>query len=318
MSITPTQIDAFARFLDDLQRRITDALAAEDGQPFRRDVWQRDGADGGLRGHGVTMVLKNGAVIEQGGVNVSVVHGATLPAVATEKRPQLAGCAFSALGLSLVIHPRTPYVPTSHANIRLFVARDGETVRDWWFGGGFDLTPFYPFDDDCRAWHAAAAAACAPYGAALYPRFKAWCDRYFYLPHRGETRGIGGIFFDDFHELPFADACAFTQGVGEAYLAAYLPIVRARKNTAYDAREREFQLYRRGRYVEFNLLYDRGTHFGLQSGGRAESILMSLPPAVRFEYAYQPPAGSAEARLADYLKPRDWLAPLPPTPDNPR
>ena len=171
MSITPTQIDAFARFLDDLQRRITDALAAEDGQPFRRDVWQRDGADGGLRGHGVTMVLKNGAVIEQGGVNVSVVHGATLPAVATEKRPQLAGCAFSALGLSLVIHPRNPYVPTSHANIRLFVARDGETVRAWWFGGGFDLTPFYPFDEDCRAWHAAAAAACAPYGAAYYPRF---------------------------------------------------------------------------------------------------------------------------------------------------
>ena len=307
MSITQTQIDAFARFLDDLQRRITDALAAEDGQPFQHDAWQRNGADGGLAGHGVTMVLKNGAVIEQGGVNVSVVHGAKLPTVATEKRPQLAGCAFSALGLSLVIHPRNPYVPTSHANIRLFVARDGETVRDWWFGGGFDLTPFYPFDDDCRAWHSAAAAACAPYGAALYPRFKDGCDRYFYLPHRGETRGIGGIFFDDFNELPFADACAFTQGVGEAYLAAYLPIVQARKDTAYGAREREFQCYRRGRYVEFNLLYDRGTHFGLQSGGRTESILMSLPPAVRFEYAYQPPAGSAEARLADYLKPRDWL-----------
>ena len=179
MSITPTQIDAFARFLDDLQRRITDALAAEDGQTFRRDVWQRDGADGSLGGHGATMVLKDGAVIEQGGVNVSVVHGATLPAVATDKRPQLVGCAFSALGLSLVIHPRNPYLPTSHANIRLFVARDGETVRDWWFGGGFDLTPFYPFDDDCRAWHSAAAAACAPYGAELSPRVKAWCDRYF-------------------------------------------------------------------------------------------------------------------------------------------
>ena len=180
-------------------------------------------------------------------------------------------------------------------------------MRDWWFGGGFDLTPFYPFDEDCRAWHEAARAACAPYGAALYPRFKDWCDRYFYLPHRGETRGIGGIFFDDFNELSFAEALAFTQGVGEAWLAAYLPLVRARKDTDYGAREREFQLYRRGRYVEFNLLYDRGTHFGLQSGGRAESILMSLPPAVRFEYDYQPPAGSAEARLAEYLKPREWL-----------
>ena len=307
MHIQNESIDAFARFLGDLQQRITAALAAEDGKPFHCDRWQRDGADGSLGGHGATMVLKDGAVIEQGGVNVSVVHGAHLPAVASEKRPHLAGCAFSALGLSLVIHPRNPYLPTSHANIRLFIARDGEAVRDWWFGGGFDLTPFYPFDEDCRAWHEAARAACAPYGVALYPRFKDWCDRYFYLPHRGETRGIGGIFFDDFNELTFAEALAFTQGVGEAYLAAYLPIVRARKNTAFGAREREFQLYRRGRYVEFNLLYDRGTHFGLQSGGRAESILMSLPPAVRFEYDYQPPAGSAEARLADYLQPRDWL-----------
>ena len=260
MHIQNESIDAFARFLGDLQQRITAALAAEDGKPFHCDRWQRDGADGSLGGHGATMVLKDGAVIEQGGVN-----------------------------------------------IRLFVARDGETVRDWWFGGGFDLTPFYPFDEDCRAWHEAARAACAPYGAALYPRFKEWCDRYFYLPHRGETRGIGGIFFDDFNELPFAEALAFTQGVGEAYLAAYLPIVQARKGTDYGVREREFQLYRRGRYVEFNLLYDRGTHFGLQSGGRAESILMSLPPAVRFEYDYQPPAGSAEARLADYLRPRQWL-----------
>ena len=307
MNMQNEHIDAFVRFLDDLQARITAALAAEDGQPFERDAWQRDGADGGIRGHGTTMVLKNGAVIEQGGVNVSAVHGEQLPAVATEKRPHLAGCAFSAFGLSLVIHPRNPYVPTSHANIRLFVARDGETVRDWWFGGGFDLTPFYPFDDDCIAWHSAARAACAPYGAALYPRCKDWCDRYFYLPHRGETRGIGGIFFDDFNELPVADACAFTQGVGEAYLAAYLPIVQARKNIAWGEREREFQRYRRGRYVEFNLLYDRGTHFGLQSGGRTESILMSLPPQVRFEYAYQPPAGSAEARLAAYLQPRAWL-----------
>ncbi|MDO5091028.1 MAG: oxygen-dependent coproporphyrinogen oxidase [Cardiobacteriaceae bacterium] len=307
-NITSQHIDTFASFLYDLQTRITDALSAEDGQPFVREHWQRDGADGRLAGEGITAVLKGGEVIEQGGVNVSVVRGAKLPPAATAKRPELAGCAFRALGLSLVIHPRNPYVPTSHANIRLFVAENADgTPRDWWFGGGFDLTPFYPFDEDCAHWHRVARAACAPFGDDLYPRFKDACDRYFYLPHRHETRGIGGIFFDDFNELSFADALAFTQGVGNAYLDAYLPIVQRRKATPHAAREREFQRYRRGRYVEFNLLYDRGTHFGLQSGGRTESILMSLPPDVRFEYGYAPEAGSAEAALQHYLQPRDWL-----------
>ena len=253
------------------------------------------------------MVLQDGAVFEQGGVNVSHIAGDQLPAAATEKRPELADCAYTAHGLSLVIHPRNPYVPTSHANIRLFTAHDGERVRAWWFGGGIDLTPYYPFDDDCRAWHRTAHDACAPFGADLYPRYKAWCDRYFYLPHRGETRGIGGLFYDDYQPADFAAGAAFTRAVGESWLAAYLPIVKKRKDTAYGEGERAFQLYRRGRYVEFNLLYDRGTHFGLQSGGRTESILMSLPPLVRFAYDYQPAAGSAEARLADYLKPREWL-----------
>lgn len=298
----------FESFLHDLQRRITQALGAEDGAAFREDSWQRDGADGALGGYGKSCVLKQGDVIEQGGVNVSVVSGSRLPPSATEKRPELAGCGFTAMGLSLVIHPRNPYVPTSHANIRLFTARDGDgKVQDWWFGGGFDLTPFYPFDADCRHWHTVAQAACAPFGAELYPRFKAQCDQYFYLPHRRETRGIGGLFFDDFNELPFEQALAFTQSVGNAYLDAYLPIVQRRKATPYAAREREFQRYRRGRYVEFNLLYDRGTHFGLQSGGRTESILMSLPPDVRFEYGYAPEAGSPEAALQDYLRPRHWL-----------
>lgn len=302
------EIVGFERFLNDLQEKITSALSAWDGVPFQADVWRRDGADGALAGYGKSCVLKQGDVIEQGGVNVSVVRGAKLPPSATAKRPELAGCGFAALGLSLVIHPRNPYVPTSHANIRLFIVRDADGApRDWWFGGGFDLTPYYPFAEDCIAWHRAAYEVCARYGADFYPRFKAACDQYFYLPHRGETRGVGGIFFDDFNELPFAQARAFVQDVGGAYLAAYLPIVRARKDTPYGERERQFQLYRRGRYVEFNLLYDRGTHFGLQSGGRTESILMSLPPLVRFEYDYQAPAGSREAALADYLRAREWV-----------
>lgn len=296
-------METFEAFLWDLQARITAALSSIDGKAFTLDAWQKPDNDRGLKGRGKTMVLKNGAVIEQGGVNVSVVYGDAMPASATARRPDYAGCGFRAMGLSLVIHPRNPYAPTSHANIRLFtVLKDGETV-DWWFGGGFDLTPFYPFAEDCCHWHDTAQRAAG----AFYPRFKAWCDEYFYLPHRGETRGIGGLFFDDFNELPFADALALTQAVGNAYLDAYLPILQKRKDTPYGTREREFQKYRRGRYVEFNLVYDRGTHFGLQSGGRTESILMSLPPEVRFEYGYTPEAGSAEARLADYLRPRDWL-----------
>lgn len=298
----------FERFLNDLQAEITAALGREDGSAFVHDDWRRDGAGGALSGYGKSCVLKQGDVIEQGGVNVSVVQGAKLPPSATAKRPELAGCGFAAMGLSLVIHPHNPYVPTTHANIRLFVVKDEDgAVRDWWFGGGFDLTPFYPFDEDCRHWHETARDACAPFGAGLYARFKAACDAYFYLPHRGETRGIGGIFFDDFNELPFDEARAFTEGVGGAFMAAYLPIVQRRKDMPFGERERQFQLYRRGRYVEFNLLYDRGTHFGLQSGGRTESILMSLPPLVRFEYNYQAPAGSREAALADYLCAREWV-----------
>lgn len=301
-------VDRFESFLHALQADITEALAKEDGSPFIEDAWRRDGADGALAGFGKTCVLKSGAVIEQGGVNVSVVRGHRLPPSATEKRPHLAGCAFAAMGLSLVIHPQNPFVPTSHANVRLFLALDeAGQMRDWWFGGGFDLTPFYPFDEDCRHWHQTAQAACAPFGADLYARFKAACDAYFYLPHRNETRGIGGLFFDDFNELDFEAASALVQSIGHAYLRAYLPIVQARKDVPFTARERDFQRYRRGRYVEFNLLYDRGTHFGLQSGGRTESILMSLPPSVRFEYAYVPEVGSREAALADYLRPREWV-----------
>ena len=305
MTPTAANISAFAAYLDDLQQRITAALTATDGSAFRRDAWQRD--EPRLRGSGLTMVLQEGGVFEQAGVNVSHIAGERLPPAASEKRPELAACAYTAHGLSLVIHPRNPYVPTSHANIRLFTAHDGGRIRAWWFGGGIDLTPYYPFDDDCLAWHRAARDACAPFGAELYPRYKAWCDRYFYLPHRGETRGIGGLFFDDYQPADFAAGAAFTRAVGASWLAAYLPIVEKRKNTAYGERERAFQLYRRGRYIEFNLLYDRGTHFGLQSGGRTESILMSLPPLARFAYDYRPAAGSMEARLADYLKPREWL-----------
>ena len=304
--MNPQNSADFATFLFDLQQRITNALSTEDGKAFAVDAWEKPPNQRGLIGHGKTMVLKGGDVIEQGGVNVSVVRGDNLPPSATAKRPELAGCGFEAMGLSLVIHPRNPYVPTSHANIRLFVAKDAEKVHDWWFGGGFDLTPYYPFDEDCRHWHQTAFDACAPYDGDLYPRFKKWCDEYFYLPHREETRGIGGLFFDDFNELPFDEARQFTQDVGDAYIDAYLPIVRKRKDIAYGERERHFQKYRRGRYVEFNLVYDRGTHFGLQSGGRTESILMSLPPEVRFEYGYAPEVGSDEARLHDYLVPRDW------------
>ncbi|MDO4644027.1 MAG: oxygen-dependent coproporphyrinogen oxidase [Cardiobacteriaceae bacterium] len=306
-SINDTDIESFEKFLYELQIRITDALSGEDNQVFQHDAWQRDATDECLGGHGLTMILKNGMVIEQGGVNVSVIHGKKLPSSVIGRRPELANCEFNALGLSLVIHPRNPYVPTSHANIRLFVARENKQIVDWWFGGGFDLTPYYPFDDDCRFWHQVAYNACRPYAEWLYPKFKEWCDNYFYLPHRQETRGIGGLFFDHFNELPFNQARLFTQEVGDAYLKAYLPIVRMRKTIPYGERERSFQLYRRGRYIEFNLLYDRGTHFGLQSGGRTESILMSLPPLARFEYDYKIKAGTPEVRLATYLKPHNWL-----------
>ena len=294
---------AVKAYLTDLQDRICARLEAADGSGrFAEDAWDRPGGGGGR-----TRVMAGGAVLEQGGVNFSHVFGGGLPPSATAARPELAGCGFEAMGVSLVIHPHNPYVPTSHANVRLFVAmRDDEPVQ-WWFGGGFDLTPYYLFEEDARAWHATAKAACDPFGADVYPRFKQWCDEYFYLRHRGETRGVGGLFFDDLNEWDFDTSFAFLRAVGDAYIEAYEPIVLARRDTPFGERERDFQLYRRGRYVEFNLVYDRGTLFGLQSGGRTESILMSLPPLVKWRYDWQPEPGSAEAKLHEYLKPRDWL-----------
>jgi len=290
-------------FLRDLQDRICSALERCDGGAhFVEDAWTR--AEGG---GGRTRVLKNGAVYEQGGVNFSHVEGDRLPPAATAQRPELAGCAWTALGVSLVLHPRNPYVPTTHLNVRYFEARKPDATTTWWFGGGFDLTPFYPFDEDVVHWHTVARDLCAPFGTDVYARYKNWCDDYFYLKHRGETRGVGGLFFDDLNAGDFEHCFAFQRAVGDGFLDAYLPIVEKRKNIQFGEREREFQLYRRGRYVEFNLVYDRGTLFGLQSGGRTESILMSLPPRVRFEYGYAPPAGSPEARLTEYLKPRDWV-----------
>jgi len=302
---TPASTDptAVERYLRDLQDRLCGSLeAADGGAVFVEDAWQR--AEGG---GGRSRVLKDGAAFEQGGVNFSRVEGARLPPSASAHRPDLAGRSWTALGVSLVMHPRNPYVPTTHMNVRYFEARadDGEPV--WWFGGGFDLTPYYPFDDDIVHWHSVARDLCAPFGADAYSKYKRWCDEYFYLKHRGETRGVGGLFFDDLSAGAFEQSFALIQAVGNRFLDAYLPIVEKRKSTPFTDREREFQLYRRGRYVEFNLVYDRGTLFGLQSGGRTESILMSLPPRVRFEYSYSPQPGSPEARLADYLKPRDWL-----------
>ena len=255
------------------------------------------------------MVLRDGAVFEQAGVNFSEVYGDNLPASATAHRPELAGRQFRAMGVSLVIHPHNPYVPTSHANVRFFVAEKAGEEPIWWFGGGFDLTPYYGFRADCEHWHRISRQACEPFGEAVYGKYKKWCDDYFYLRHRNEPRGIGGLFFDDLNEPDFEQAFAFMRSVGDHYLPAYVPIIERHKDDEFGERERNFQLYRRGRYVEFNLVYDRGTLFGLQSGGRTESILMSLPPVVHWRYNYQPEPGSAEAELTDYyLQPRDWLA----------
>ena len=291
-------------YLRGLQDRLCAALeVADGGARFIEDAWSRPAGGGGR-----TRVMKDGATFEQAGVNYSRVTGDALPASATAHRPQLAGSRWTATGVSLVIHPRNPYVPTSHANVRFFEARKPDAEPVWWFGGGFDLTPFYAFDEDCVHWHTVAQNLCAPFGDEVYARYKKWCDDYFFIRHRNEARGIGGLFFDDLNTWDFDTCFAFLRAVGEGFLDAYLPIVSRRKDMPYGEREREFQLYRRGRYVEFNLVYDRGTLFGLQSGGRAESILMSLPPRVRYEYGYVPEAGSAEARLAEYLKARDWLA----------
>ncbi len=307
-------IDTVRHYLTGLQDRICAALEQVDGGTrFVEDAWTRDaGADAGaaaLRGGGRTRILRDGAVFEQAGVGFSDVFGDTLPPAATVARPELADAAWRAVGVSLVLHPRNPHVPTTHCNVRHFRAqRDGETVA-WWFGGGFDLTPFYPVDADVLHWHRTARDLCAPFGADRYPAHKRWCDEYFFLKHRNETRGVGGLFFDDLHE-DFERDFAYLRAVGDGFVDAYLPIVERRRDTSFGECERQFQLYRRGRYAEFNLVWDRGTLFGLQTGGRSESILMSLPPLVRWEYGYAPEPGSAEARLADYLRPRDWLAEL--------
>lgn len=292
-------------YLLGLQDRICAAIEAEDGAcKFQEQVWERPEGGGGR-----SRVMTEGAVLEQGGVGFSHVHGPGLPPSATLQRPELAGRSFQALGVSLVFHPRNPWVPTTHMNVRFFLAEKPGEEPVWWFGGGFDLTPYYGFEEDAVHWHRTARAACEPFGAEVYPRFKKWCDDYFYLKHRGEPRGIGGIFFDDLNEWGFERSFEYLRSVGDHFLPAYLPILRRRKDATYGERERDFQLYRRGRYVEFNLVWDRGTLFGLQSGGRTESILMSLPPLVRWRYGWHPEPGSPEARLyEEFLKPRDWAA----------
>lgn len=302
--VNDERIDAVRQWLLALQDRICAGLEQVDGRArFRVDDWDRAGGGGGR-----TRVLDSGGVFERAGVNFSHVHGDALPAAASARRPELAGRAFQAMGVSLVVHPSNPYAPTSHCNVRFFVAtRPGETPV-WWFGGGFDLTPYYPFDEDAVHWHRVSRDVCAPFGDEVYPRLKTWCDEYFHLPHRGEARGLGGLFFDDLNEWSFDTCERFTRAVGEAYLPAYVPIVERRRDLPYGERERKFQLYRRGRYVEFNLVHDRGTLFGLQSGGRTESILMSMPPLAAWAYDYQPEAGSPEARIGELVgSPRDWL-----------
>jgi coproporphyrinogen III oxidase len=299
------QIDTVRTYLLDLQDSICATIEKTDGkQCFREDCWTR--AEGG---GGRSRVMEDGAIFEKAGINFSHVFGNELPPSATAARPELAGRAFQAMGVSLVIHPRNPYVPTTHANVRFFIAEKDNADTVWWFGGGFDLTPYYGFEEDAVHWHRLAKEACTPFGEEIYPKFKKWCDNYFYIKHREEPRGIGGLFFDDLNEGGFERCCSLMISVGNHFLPAYLPIVERRQDLAYAERERDFQAYRRGRYVEFNLVYDRGTLFGLQSGGRTEAILMSLPPQVSWRYDWQPEPGSAEAELYDvFLKPRDWLA----------
>lgn len=295
---------AVKAYLMDLQDRICAALAAADGErTFVEDTWLREEGGGGR-----SRVLTDGAVFEKGGVNFSHVTGTHMPVSATAHRPELAGRSFEAMGVSLVMHPRNPYVPTSHANVRFFIAEKEGEVPVWWFGGGYDLTPYYGFVDDCEHWHRVAAAACHPFGPEVYANYKRWCDEYFFLKHRNEPRGVGGLFFDDLNQPGFTDSFALMRAVGDSYVDAYVPIVKRRKDTGYGERERQFQLYRRGRYVEFNLVWDRGTLFGLQTGGRTESILMSLPPLVRWEYNWQPEPGTPESALyTDFLRPREWV-----------
>lgn len=298
------QFNQVVAFLKSLQDNICQKLeSVEHSDQFKEDAWQHDAGGGGR-----TRVI-TGEVFEQAGVNFSHVVGDALPVAATAKRPEMVGQGFEASGVSLVVHPDNPFIPTSHANVRVFrTIPKGDEKAHWWFGGGFDLTPYYPFEEDIKHWHQVAFEACKPFGSDVYAKYKKWCDEYFYLKHRGETRGVGGLFFDDLNEWGFEQSFAFIQAIGNAYCEAYLPIVNKHKNTVFDDEHKQFQKYRRGRYVEFNLVYDRGTLFGLQSGGRTESILMSLPPEVSYRYNYQPEAGTQEARLSEFLKPHDWLA----------
>jgi coproporphyrinogen III oxidase len=297
---------AVKSYLSALQDRITAALENIDSVKFARDVWERPEGGGGE-----SRILSDGAVFERAGVSFSHVLGDKMPPSASSVRPEIAGAPFEAMGMSLVFHPRNPHVPTTHCNVRFFVARPADEPEVWWFGGGFDLTPYYPHDEDVLHWHRTARDACQAFGADVYEKYKGWCDRYFYLPHRNETRGVGGLFFDDLNEDGFDRSFAFQRSVGDHFLPAFMPILERRKDHPYGDRERQFQLYRRGRYVEFNLVYDRGTLFGLQSRGRTESILMSMPPLVRWEYDWRPAPGSPEARLyEDFLRPRDFLTEL--------
>ena len=298
------EIKSVIEYLLNLQKKITENIENIDDQAkFSSDKWERDEGGGGE-----SKILRNGKIFEQAGVNFSHVRGKSLPPSAIKTRPDLVDKEYEATGLSLVIHPQNPFVPTTHANLRFFSAQDRGNEPVWWFGGGFDLTPYYPFYDDVVFWHKNAYEACKGFGDSYYPKFKTWCDEYFFLKHRNETRGVGGLFFDDFNELGFEKSLQFVQSVGDQFLNAYIPIVKKRMNHPFSQEQREFQLYRRGRYVEFNLLFDRGTLFGLQSGGRTESILMSLPPQVRWEYNWSPEENSLEKDLYDnYLKPRDWL-----------
>jgi len=293
-------------YLNELQDRITAAVEKIDSVTFRRDPWERPGGGGGE-----SRILSDGAVFERAGVSVSHVFGEKMPPSASNLRPEVVGAPFEAMGLSLVFHPRNPYAPTTHCNVRFLLARPATGPEVWWFGGGFDLTPYYPYDEDVLHWHRTARDACQEFGADVYEKYKDWCDRYFFLPHRNETRGVGGLFFDDLNEGGFSRCFAFQRSVGDHFLPAFAPILERRRDLPYGDRERQFQLYRRGRYVEFNLVYDRGTLFGLQSRGRTESILMSLPPIVRWEYDWHPTPGSPEARLyEDFLRPRDYLTEL--------
>ena len=305
--LTTSRTDEVRSFLQGLQSSITSAIAKIDGGAFLTDTWEKAPGEM-LQGNGITQILEGGDIFERAGCGFSHVRGPKLPPSATQHRPELAGAPFEAMGVSLVFHPRNPYVPTVHMNVRMLAAKGSDGQEVCWFGGGMDLTPYYGFEEDAVHFHTSCKTALAPYGDDKYPRFKTWCDEYFYLKHRSEQRGVGGIFFDDFSELGFDASLAMMQSVGDSFLTAYLPIVEKRKDTPYGERERAFQLYRRGRYVEFNLVWDRGTHFGLQSGGRTESILLSMPPLVSWSYQSVPEAGSPEADLyAKFLVRKEWV-----------